>query len=213
MRKVQDLSGNVYYFLTVLKRIEGTKQPQYECLCKCGNTCIRFGSNLLSGVHNSCGCWRKSTQHHLKKTGTYITWRSLRNRCNRVSNHNYKYYGGKGVTYDPRWEDFRTFIADMGMRPEGKTLDRIDSNGMYCKENCRWADIKTQANNKTFNVFIEYNGKRQTIMQWADETGLSWSCIRHRLKNQWSTEEIFNTPIGGSTRPNSGQFKKGQNHR
>jgi len=79
---------------------------------------------------------------------TYKTWICMRQRCSNKNATNYSYYGGRGITYDPRWEKFEAFLLDMGERPEGLSIDRINNDGNYCKSNCRWADATTQANNQ-----------------------------------------------------------------
>lgn len=94
-----------------------------------------------------------------------------------------------------RWLDFNNFALDMGDRPTPQyTLDRIDNDGDYCPENCRWATHKTQANNKRSNRFLTYNGKSQTLKQWSDQLGLSKAKIRQRLERGWDVERTLTTP-------------------
>lgn len=96
----------------------------------------------------------------------------MRSRCDKEYQQNYKYYGGRGISYDPKWSDFLEFLADMGEAPDGMSLDRIDNSKGYCKENCRWLSHTDQCNNRRSNVFYEINGKRQTVAQWQREFGL-----------------------------------------
>ncbi len=107
----------------------------------------------------------------------------------------YKYYGERGISYDPRWEKFENFYADMGDRPAGMTIDRIDNNKGYSKENCRWATLKEQANNTSRNHKIKFQGKTQTLTQWAEEVGINRRTIGARLKLGWSVERTLTSPV------------------
>lgn len=135
----------------------------------------------------------RNTKHGLSRTerATYRSWKDLRARCQNPNDSDYKDYGGRGITFDPRWEDFAVFFAEMGRRPEGMSLDRIDVNGNYEAGNCRWATAMTQANNKRSNHRIEWNGRSQTLMEWSRETGVDQSKARYRLKQNWPLEAVF----------------------
>ena len=121
-------------------------------------------------------------------TKTYNTWRAMKERCLSKNNKEYKRYGGRGITICEEWLTFINFYKDMGERPEGKTLDRINNNGNYCKENCRWATIEEQCNNRRSSRFIFYQGKRQTLTQWERELKLNSNIISRRLNRGWSIE-------------------------
>ncbi len=133
-------------------------QQIWLCRCECGNEKEILLISLKTGNTKSCGCSTQElrtkgiTKHGHNQTGkrspTYISWDNMIGRCNRPSQLRYKHYGGRGITYDVRWKSFANFLEDMGERPKGKTLDRIDVDGNYCKENCRWATNKEQNNNK-----------------------------------------------------------------
>ena len=113
-------------------------------------------------------------------------------RCLRPSKDSFPLYGGKGITVCDRWRTFENFLADMGERPNGASLDRIDSAGNYEPANCRWASAVEQANNKRTNRIIEFNGRSQTIAQWARETGIAYECLYGRLLRGWSPERALN---------------------
>lgn len=112
----------------------------------------------------------------------YNTWNLMRSRCNTESNKLYKFYGGRGISVCEEWKNFDKFVEDMGSSySEGLTLDRVDNNGDYSKENCRWATKKEQANNRRSNRIIEHDGTSMTIAQWAELSGLKPSTFRQRF--------------------------------
>ncbi len=134
----------------------------------------------------------------------YRVWRGMHNRCYNAKQEAYPSYGGRGIVVDLRWhgkEGFFNFIADMGPKPEGASLDRIDNDGPYSPENCRWATKDEQANNKRNNRWITANGKTQTMAQWAKELGCNPSNIIYRIKSGMTPEQAVTTPI--ADRPNS----------
>jgi hypothetical protein len=112
---------------------------------------------------------------------TYSVWESMKKRCLNPKSSNFDRYGAKGVTICEDWMDFRNFLEDMGERPTGMTLDRIDNSKGYYKENCRWADLITQSNNRSNNRRFEYLGKTMTIAEWAKEFGLSHKIVHQRI--------------------------------
>lgn len=126
----------------------------YLTLCDCGESKVIRGSVMRSGSTKSCGCIRRETtaaknyKHGGVGTPTYESWQGMKNRCLNRNQPEWQRYGGAGVTIDPAWMDFASFVADMGERPEGKTLDRINPFGNYEKSNCRWATVKEQNNNQ-----------------------------------------------------------------
>ncbi len=123
-------------------------QAYWLCLCDCGKTTITRLSSLRAGKCVSCGCFNGGVRHGMTHTATYHVWEGIKQRCDNPNHAAYKHYGGRGITYDPSWKVFDNFYADMGEVPKGLTLDRINNNGNYNKENCRWTDWKTQRNNQ-----------------------------------------------------------------
>lgn len=127
----------------------------------------------------------------MRRTRTYRKWSGMKTRCTNKNETCYKYYGGRGISFCERWKVYANFLADMGEAPDKMTLERIDSNKDYGPENCRWATMKEQANNKSNNVFVTYNGETKTIAQWSDITGIKQATIAARVRSGSTVEEIL----------------------
>lgn len=104
-------------------------------------------------------------------------------------------YGGRGIQVCASWHDFKNFFADMGDRPPGMTIERIDNDGPYSKSNCRWADLKEQANNRSNSRLIEHNGETLTLAQWAERLGMAWETLDNRLRDGWSVARALTEPL------------------
>jgi hypothetical protein len=127
---------------------------------------------------------------------TYRTWQSMRNRCLNPKNKEYPRYGGRGIAVCERWNNFELFLEDMGERPPDTSLDRVDNDGPYSPENCRWTDQVTQANNRRSNVRISFNGETRTLSDWARFTGIPYTVLHDRLvKLGWTTEQALSKPV------------------
>lgn len=169
---------------------------RWECICDCGNTKILPGTRLRRGNVKSCGCILKVDQrtHGLAETPEYNIWRHMRDRCSNPNNGSYRDYGGRGIKVCEEWENsFEAFIRDMGPKPgPGYSIERNDNNGNYCKENCRWATKREQANNRRSNVFYEYNGKMMTLAGWCNELNLDYGLVYYRMRAyKWSFEKAI----------------------
>lgn len=124
---------------------------------------------------------------------TYTTWTCMRRRCNDPLNED---YGMKGITYDPRWDDFMTFLQDVGERPDGMTLDRIDCTGNYSKENCRWADLHTQLHNRRNTAKTTFQGVEIPLRDLSNLTGIPYQTLWARINKQgWSGDKAGSTPV------------------
>jgi hypothetical protein len=197
-----DCIGKKFGRLTIVSEYWDRDRKTTYCktICDCGNTHIAQKGHLKSGNIKSCGCLVVDTnrkllnrlKHNMAHTKQYSVWEHIKQRCGNKKCRNYKNYGGRGITYDPKWETFEGFWEDMkeGYR-EDLTIDRIDNNGNYCKENCRWATKKQQQNNKRNNHYLEYNGEKRTISQWERKQGFNRNTIYSRLKRGWSIKDAI----------------------
>ena len=141
----------------------------------------------------SCGCLK--TKHGLWQTRSYEVWSSMVKRCTRKSSRNYHRYGGRGITVCERWLDFENFYADMGERPEGLTLERIDNEKGYYPENCKWATVAEQNRNRKNNVNITIDGVTKCAKDWGDMARVNMSVITGRVRKGWDGAQAVFTPV------------------
>lgn len=198
-RQKLTLEGKKFGRLLVLNRIKkqgAKKYSLYECLCDCGNKIITRSDTIQKGI--SCGCFQKEqvTSHGKSNSQVYKTWRSMKYRCYNENNPAYVHYGHRGIKVCDRWlESFENFYADMGDPPsENHSIDRIDNNGDYIPENCRWATWEEQENNKSTNVFLTYKDETKTMAEWCKKLNMPMSTLHNRLK-RWSIEKALSTAI------------------
>jgi len=173
---------------------------KWLCKCDCGNTLTVGASYLKKGNTKSCGCLQKEaaskngiTTHGMSNSHEYNVWRGILKRCFNNKNDQYKNYGARGITVCRSWLKFENFIADMGIRPDGMSIERIDNNGNYCPENCKWATYGEQCSNKRTNVYLYANGRCLTIAQWSAETGINRQTLYWRSRQKWPVDRMFSS--------------------
>lgn len=178
-------------------------------LCDCGEEDDAIGYNLMGGQKTSCGCaFRemlidRNTTHGKHDHDIYRIWCSMRQRCTDPQHSDYPRYGGRGIKVCDRWrQSFDAFLADMGDRPSPKhSLDRIDYDGDYTPENCRWATDQEQAHNRSDNRHIEAFGRSRLLCEWAEESGIPVSTLRNRIDRfGWPPDRALTTPCRNGNR-------------
>lgn len=208
-RKYQDLTGQKFGRLTVTEKkgVDKYRHTMWGCLCDCGNI-VTVGARDLKGQKTkSCGCLHKeivslaSTKHGQSGTRLYGIWAGMIQRCENPKNRYYKDYGGRGIAVCPEWHSAENFIKwaiENGYR-DNLEIDRKDPNKNYEPSNCRWSTEKEQANNKRNSHLLTYDGKTQTLAQWADELGIKYNTLWARLnRSQWNIEKaIMKVKRGG----------------
>ena len=180
-----ELTGQRFGRWTVIKRVENRKRKTYWlCRCDCGKESVVKGGNLTNGLSRSCGCYRSdvATKMHYvhgqairhNEGRLYNVWRAMKRRCNSPNDKRYSYYGGRGIKVCDEWNDYKNFEKwamangyDENAQFGDCTIDRIDNDGNYEPSNCRWVNGTTQANNTRKNRYVEFQGKRLTIAEFA----------------------------------------------
>ena len=198
-RIIKNRAGEQYGRLTIISLVE-RKNPIsesiYKCVCTCGREKDIKLAYLLKKKTRSCGCLfvehmaERNTTHGLSRNHkrTYRSWKDLRQRCNNPNNTDYPNYGGRGISVCKRWDSFLNFFEDMGERPDGMTIDRIDTNGNYEPLNCRWATPKEQARNKTNNRLM-LDGK--TLAEHCEVKNINHKVVTYRLSKGYSVKDSF----------------------
>lgn len=212
MRTSKSRIGEKYGKLTIIREVEpiicsnGQKRRRFLCKCDCGNEKIVGFPNLCSGNTASCGCNYKEAAVRLRgkynsgllDSKLYGVWAGIKQRCYDPNKEHFDCYGGRGITVCDEWkDDFLTFYdwAINNGYQKGLTIDRINVNGNYEPNNCRWVDKKQQANNKRTNVFLTLNGERHTIMEWSEILRINVGTLQQRKYLGWSDEDILTKPV------------------
>ncbi len=198
-----DLTGQTFGLLTAISPTKKRRRHcvVWQCLCACGNHREVATTDLSTGDVRSCGCLRGKAfiTHGLtcqgKRTKEYIVWAGMLQRCNNPKNAAFDRYGGRGIAVYDRWHSFEKFLADMGPRPEGASIDRIDNDGDYEPNNCRWATEREQQRNRSNNRMLTWRGTTMCAADWSDQTGIPARRIISRLSRGWSIDRTLSTRI------------------
>lgn len=193
--KIIDITGQKFNHLTALK-IESRNPLKWLCRCDCGNLHVVSALNLRFGHVKSCGCLQKrgNPTHNQSNTRLYRIYAGIKRRCYNKHEPAYPRYGGAGLVMCDEWKnDFTAFYnwAIKNGYDESLTIDRIDNTKGYSPDNCRWADMKAQSNNRTNCIMFTHNGKTQTVKQWCNELGLNVGTVYSRIDRGWPVDEAI----------------------
>lgn len=196
-----DETGKAYGRLIVLGEggLARSGDIMWRCRCSCGAETVVVGQLLRRGKTVSCGCFgreaarRANVTHGLSKSPTWSTWRAMHGRCEDPANAGYSRYGALGIRVCAQWKSFSGFLADMGVRPAGKTLDRVENSGNYEPSNCRWATPTEQQANTRRTRKVEAFGQVLTLSEWARRFDQHPRTIGKRLDKGWAPELALST--------------------
>lgn len=192
------LLGTRFGRLVVINR-NGSKDGKstWQCICDCGKQTIVKGVYLTRGATQSCGCFRGENHrtHGKSHSPEYGSWSSMHTRCYNNKHQQWHNYGGRGIKVCSKWRKFENFLEDMGKRPPGHSLDRIDTNGGYNKLNCRWATPKEQMANSRKAVLLEIKGEKIPLRETARRYKIPRSTLKQRLGKGWSIHRAISQPI------------------
>lgn len=202
MGKFIDLTGQKFGRLIVISRVVNNKSngARWNCLCDCGKEKIVYSDHLRSGNTKSCGCLHRELAskrkkiHGYAKTKEYNVWKAIKQRCYNPNDTDYHNYGGRGIKVSDRWlNSFENFLDDMGLKPSPEySIDRIDNDGDYEPNNCKWSNQIEQANNKRNNIMVG----DIALPEYCRQNSLNYNTIKHRItSDKWSIEKAINTPI------------------
>jgi len=201
---MKDITGQKFNRLTIIKYLytNHNYKPVWLCRCDCGNEKEILGESIKSGKTKSCGCRQleaKNIKHGKTNSRLYECWQHMKRRCYNKKMSNYKYYGRRGIKVCKEWRSNFEIFYDWAMKngyKENLEIDRIDVNGNYEPNNCKWSTRKEQCNNKRNNYYIEYKRQRKTLTEWADILNIKVITLYDRLnKLQWTIEKALNTPV------------------
>jgi len=208
MGKIIDETGNTYGRLKVVEIAKKDQFAYWLCKCSCENWSIVKGRDLRLKKTKSCGClskeqsnkicgWNKTHGESKNNPRLYRIWKAMRNRCNNKNNPSFHRYGGRGIKVCKEWDEYEAFKNwaidnDYG---DGLSIDRINNNGNYTPDNCKWSTPLEQANNTRQNKNLTFRGKTKTLSEWARELNLNYDALKKRILEGWDTERALTTPI------------------
>lgn len=194
MRHKPIVLHGTYGSLTVVELRAGKRKDSYlhKCMCECGKECLVSDSSIKRGT-KSCGCLtiQAITKHGMDGTKIYSIWRNMVHRCTCPTAKAYPRYGGRGIRVCNRWRDFKNFMTDIGPRPDGGTLDRLNNDGNYEPDNCRWRSMAVQNRNKCNNRVFVLGGKHVTLAELLERYGVPRSTVFNRLARGLSISQAL----------------------
>lgn len=202
-QNIVNLKGKIFGQLKVIEMIPKTTRKTYWlCQCSCGNQKEIRSDSLLSGKTISCGCHRKqqalinlkpNKTHDLSNTRLYKEWQGMKKRCLNKKDKRFSSYGGRGISICKQWLEFENFCewAMNNGYQENLSIDRINNNGNYEPNNCKWSTNKEQCNNRRTNILICYKGKTKTLMQWCEELNLNYKRVHNRYRRGIPLDDVF----------------------
>ena len=212
-RSKSDLIGRRFGRLTVVEYIGVDKRhnAMWRCVCDCGGVKNVSSCSLNTGKVRSCGCLQRESGINVQKIGIsvvrthgdsrkrlYRIWKDMRRRTTNPHRHNYMRYGGRGIRVCQEWTDsyesFKSWALSHGY-DDGLSIERIDNDGDYCPENCRWATKKEQSNNRSTSVHYTHKGKTAPVTEWAEITGVPYTTILNRMKRGVDDDHIFDRRV------------------
>lgn len=195
--QAKDMTGLRFGRLTVIYRCStnsGDGAVRWICSCDCGGASVAVGRNLRSGSSTSCGCQKGNKTHGARHTPEYEIWKAMRARCENSNNKGWKNYGARGIVVCDRWKYFENFLADMGLRPAGLSIERVDNNGNYEPGNCKWGTRVEQSRNRRNCRYVMKDGERLTFAEAARLIGISPGAFARR-KGAWHIDrDVFEPP-------------------
>jgi len=204
---LKDITGQKFGRLTVISKNDRPGHLTYwNCVCDCGNTAVIAGSRLKNGNTKSCGCLHDEssrkrakmqfTKHGMCHTRLSSIWSSMKTRCSNPNARAYKWYGARGITFCDDWNEFEPFMewALANGYSDNLTLERIDVNGNYEPENCKWIPFSEQGKNTRKNHFVTIKGETHCVSEWSKIIGINRSSFRERLQKGWSEEDLLKPP-------------------
>jgi hypothetical protein len=198
---MKNLSGLTFGELTVIEFSHRVKNNYFwSCKCECGNIRNLSAATIKYRVVKACCCYgaKNGTTHGFRKHRLYTIYHSMKLRCYYPSSIQFKDYGGRGIRVCDEWlNDKKCFFnwAYENGYSDNLQLDRIENNGSYCPENCRFVTRKVNCRNKINNRLITYNGQTKPVSQWCEELNLSYRLILDRLNNNWPVDSVFTAPL------------------
>lgn len=192
MMTAVEMTGRRFGILTVIARAaHPSPHAHWICRCDCENEIVACGKALRKGQY-SCGCVNLGKRTHGQtNTGTYQSWIDMRRRCNDPENAGYVNYGARGISVCARWQSFENFLADMGHRPSGYSIERIDNDGNYEPSNCCWLPLEKQSRNRRSVRRVLCDGPALPFSEAASKSGLNKTTVHYRIKAGWPEERLL----------------------